>query len=133
MVSRSENRVYLDVLRLFCAGGDVVATPIGPFWEPLDSPLSSTTGLGTGTGWGMGALASDALDETGTTVIELVVEDADEDTIEPVRAVPNCMAGIIGTGGMPEAANEALLLSRSAYLAEGTECLICFESDIRRL
>lgn len=118
MVSRSENRVYFDVLRVGCPGGDPDATPIVPF----PSPFPSTTRLGTGIGWGREVLVSDALEETGTTVIELV-EDADEDTSELVRAVPNCMAGIVGTGGMPEAANEALLLSRLAYLGEGTECL----------
>ena len=133
MVSRSENREYLDALRLLCAEGGIDATPIGLFSRPLDSPFPSITGLGTGTGWGIEVLVSDALDETGTTVMELVVEDADEDTMELVRAVPNCMAGIVGTGGIPEAANEALLVSRSAKLGEGTECLICVESDVRRL
>lgn len=138
IVSSSENRVYLDVLLLFCAVVCVVATPIGPFaWasKPLDSPLSSTTGLGIGTGTGAGPLLlNDVLFGPGTMVIELVVEDADEDASELAMPEVYGMAGRAGTGGIPAAAKEALLLFRLLpYRGEAVGPLPWFKSEIRRL
>lgn len=131
--------MYLEVRRSFRIGVCAAATPTGVaawFSKPLGSPLTSATGPGRGTGTGAGFLVNDALDETGTTVVELVVDDdaADEDAIGLEMAVPKDIAGRAGTGGIPAAANEALLLLRLVpYLGDGTWFLPWFESDILRL
>jgi hypothetical protein len=71
--------------------------------------------------------ASDVLDATGTMVTELAFEAAEENISGVVTAVPNCMGGSAGIGGVP-AARE---LVRGAWaLREGDA--ECFEPETRR-
>jgi hypothetical protein len=71
------------------------AETISASWGASTSSTFSTVGNDT-------ALAeSDALDATGTIVMELALEAADENSSGVVMAVPNCMGGSSGTGGIP--------------------------------
>lgn len=66
--------------------------------------------------------------------MELVVEDEDDGANELEMGATYGKTGSAGTGGIPAAAREALLLLRLlTYLGDGAELLPWFESEIRRL
>lgn len=113
--SSSVNLVILDVLRPFFVGESDAATAAIALTAAASSPLEDSAPLISAC-WGaaspstfstVGTVAvlveSEALDATGTMVTELALDAADENTSGVVMAVPNCIGGRAGTGGIPGA------------------------------
>lgn len=129
IVSSSVNLVILDTLRAFFGRNSAVARGAiaGAFPSRVTGEASSSletcttaapasTFRAVGTGFAARNVAArDALDAIGTMVTELAEEPAVEDTAEVVTAVPNCMGGSAGTGGIPAARK----LVRWAYKFRG--------------
>lgn len=96
--------VLIELLGLVLrAVGAETAVPMGGVEAPVpaESSESSEASSSTTTGGGMGC---ELLCEE-----ELLLELEDEEAGR-VRLPPNCIGGIAGTGGMPAALSEALLL-----------------------
>jgi hypothetical protein len=127
--SRSVNLVILDVLRPFFVGESEAAAGAIALMAAASSPLEDSVPLISAC-WGaaspstvstVGTVAvlveSDALDATGTMVTELALDAADENTSGVVMAVPNCIGGSAGTGGISGARE----LVRGAWELRGTD------------
>lgn len=94
------------------AVGAETAVPMGGVEVPVavESSERSETSSSTTTGGGMGC---ELLCEELLLLPELLLLELEDDEVGSVRLPPNCMGGIggiAGTGGMPAALSEALLL-----------------------